>query len=68
MKHLELKVATLVVVSLGLLAMFIAILGGFSFGPVSRIYVDYDFSGNIHEGATSSLATTLNTSFYVPVY
>ena len=51
MKHLELKVATLVVVSLGLLAMFIAILGGFSFGPVSRIYVDYDFSGNIHEGA-----------------
>lgn len=51
MKHLELKVATLVVVSLGLLAMFIAILGGFSFGPVSRLYVDYDFSGNIHEGA-----------------
>jgi phospholipid/cholesterol/gamma-HCH transport system substrate-binding protein len=51
MKHLELKVATLVLVSLGLLAMFIAILGGFSFGPVSRIYVDYDFSGNIHEGA-----------------
>jgi len=51
MRHLELKVAALVVVSLGLLAMFIAILGGFSFGPVSRIYVDYDFSGNIHEGA-----------------
>ncbi|HNF98324.1 MAG TPA: MlaD family protein, partial [Pseudomonadota bacterium] len=51
MRHLELKVGTLIVVSGGLLAMFIAILGGFSFGPTSRIYVDYDFSGNIHEGA-----------------
>lgn len=52
MKHsLEIKVGGLFAVSLGLLMFFIAVLGGFSLGPVMRFYVDFDFSGNIHEGA-----------------
>jgi phospholipid/cholesterol/gamma-HCH transport system substrate-binding protein len=51
MKALELKVGALVVVSLGLLIGFVALLGGLSFQPGFRVYVDYDFSGNIHSGA-----------------
>ncbi|HMU37816.1 MAG TPA: MlaD family protein [Pseudomonadota bacterium] len=48
---LELKVGALVVASLGLLAGFVAMLGGFSFGSMLHFYVDFGFSGNIHEGA-----------------
>lgn len=51
MRTLELKVGALVVVSLGLLVGFVALLGGLSFQPSFRVYVDYDFSGNIHSGA-----------------
>ncbi len=51
MKALELKVGALVVVSLGVLIAFVALLGGLSFAPGFRVYVDYDFSGNIHSGA-----------------
>ena len=51
MKGLELKVGALIVVSLGLLVGFVAMLGGLSLSPMFRVYVDYDFSGNIHAGA-----------------
>lgn len=51
MRSLELKVGALVIVSLGLLVGFVALLGGLSFQPGFRVYVDYDFSGNIHTGA-----------------
>jgi phospholipid/cholesterol/gamma-HCH transport system substrate-binding protein len=51
MKGLELKVGALIVVSLGLLLGFVAMLGGLSLSPMFRVYVDYDFSGNIHAGA-----------------
>ena len=51
MKALELKVGALIVASLAVLAAFVALLGGFSLKPTFRVYVDYDFSGNIHEGA-----------------
>jgi len=51
MKALELKVGALVVLSLGVLIAFVALLGGLSFAPGFRVYVDYDFSGNIHSGA-----------------
>ena len=51
MKALELKVGALVLVSLGVLLGFIALLGGLSLSPGYRVYVDYDFSGNIHSGA-----------------
>src|SRR5262245_46547346 len=51
MRTLELKVGALVVVSLGLLVGFVALLGGLSLQPGFRVFVDYDFSGNIHSGA-----------------
>lgn len=51
MKALELKVGALVVVSVGVLIAFVALLGGLSLSPGFRVYVDYDFSGNIHSGA-----------------
>lgn len=51
MKALELKVGALVLVSLAVLLGFIALLGGLSLSPGYRVYVDYDFSGNIHSGA-----------------
>jgi phospholipid/cholesterol/gamma-HCH transport system substrate-binding protein len=51
MKALELKVGALIVVSLALLVGFVALLGGLSLSPTFRVYVDYDFSGNIHPGA-----------------
>ncbi len=51
MRTLELKVGALVAVSLGLLIGFVALLGGLSLQPGFRVYVDYDFSGNIHSGA-----------------
>ncbi len=51
MKALELKVGALVLLSLGVLLGFIALLGGLSLSPGYRVYVDYDFSGNIHSGA-----------------
>lgn len=51
MKALELKVGALVLASLVALGGFIALLGGFSFHPTYRLFVDYNFSGNIHAGA-----------------
>ena len=51
MKALELKVGALVVLSVGVLIAFVALLGGLSLSPGFRVYVDYDFSGNIHSGA-----------------
>jgi phospholipid/cholesterol/gamma-HCH transport system substrate-binding protein len=51
MTALALKVGALIVASLAVLAAFVALLGGFSLKPTFRVYVDYDFSGNIHEGA-----------------
>ncbi|HRI53219.1 MAG TPA: MlaD family protein [Pseudomonadota bacterium] len=51
MKALEIKVGALIVVSLGLLVGFVALLGGLQLSPTYRVFVDYDFSGNIHSGA-----------------
>lgn len=51
MKALELKVGALIAVSLAVLVGFVALLGGLRFGDHVRVYVDYDFSGNIHSGA-----------------
>ena len=51
MKALEIKVGALIVVSLGLLVGFVALLGGLQLTPTFRVFVDYDFSGNIHAGA-----------------
>ncbi|MCS6915622.1 MAG: MlaD family protein [Myxococcales bacterium] len=56
MRALEIKVGALILASMAVLAGFIAILGGFSFRSGYRLYVDFDFSGNIHTGAAVKLS------------
>lgn len=51
MKGLEIKVGALIVASLLLLGGFVVLLGGVSLRPGFDVYIDYDFSGNIHPGA-----------------
>jgi phospholipid/cholesterol/gamma-HCH transport system substrate-binding protein len=50
-RGLELKVGILIVAAVAILAAFVFILGNFSLGKGYRLYVDYDFSGNIQPGA-----------------
>jgi phospholipid/cholesterol/gamma-HCH transport system substrate-binding protein len=56
MRSLELKVGALILVSVALLGGFIALLGNFSFRGGHRLYVDFDFSGNIQSGAAVKLS------------
>jgi phospholipid/cholesterol/gamma-HCH transport system substrate-binding protein len=51
MRSLELKVGALILVSLGLLAGFVVLLGNFSLRGGYRLNVDFDFSGNLQSGA-----------------
>jgi phospholipid/cholesterol/gamma-HCH transport system substrate-binding protein len=50
-RGLEFRVGLLIVAAATALAGFIFILGNFSLGDGYRLYVDYDFSGNIQPGA-----------------
>ncbi len=50
-RALEFKVGLLIVGALVILGGFVFILGNFSLGPGFRLYVDYNFSGNIQPGA-----------------
>jgi phospholipid/cholesterol/gamma-HCH transport system substrate-binding protein len=56
MASLKLKVGILIVVAAVLLAGFLAILGNFSLSSGYRLYVDYDFSGNLQPGAAVKLS------------
>jgi len=55
-RALELKVGLLVVVSLGLLAALVVVLGNFSLGEGFRLEVDFEFTGNLRVGAPVKLA------------
>lgn len=50
-RGLELKVGLFIAAAAILLVAFVIMLGSFSLGGGYTIYVDYDFSGNIHPGA-----------------
>jgi phospholipid/cholesterol/gamma-HCH transport system substrate-binding protein len=50
-RSLELKVGLLIAVAIGVLVAFLVILGNFSVGKGYRVYVDFQYSGNIHPGA-----------------
>ena len=50
-RALEIKVGALILTALGLLVGFVLVLGNFSLGPTFEIYVDFGFSGAVHEGA-----------------
>jgi phospholipid/cholesterol/gamma-HCH transport system substrate-binding protein len=56
MKSLELKVGSLILLSVALLGGFVALLGNFSLRGGHRIYVDFDFSGNIQSGAAVKIS------------
>jgi len=56
MKSLELKVGALILLSVALLGGFVALLGNFSLRGGHRIYVDFDFSGNIQSGAAVKIS------------
>jgi phospholipid/cholesterol/gamma-HCH transport system substrate-binding protein len=51
MRALEIKVGLLIVVAGLVLAGFIFVLGSFSLGEGYRLYVDFNFSGNLQPGA-----------------
>ena len=50
-RSLEIKVGLLLASALVVLGVFIVLLGALRFGPGYTLYVDYNFSGNIREGA-----------------
>jgi phospholipid/cholesterol/gamma-HCH transport system substrate-binding protein len=56
MRSLELKVGALILLSAALLGGFVALLGNFSLRGGHRIYVDFDFSGNLQSGAAVKLS------------
>jgi phospholipid/cholesterol/gamma-HCH transport system substrate-binding protein len=55
-RGLEFKVGLLIIVAAVILAGFIFVLGNFSLGSGYTIYVDYDYSGNLQEGAPVKVA------------
>ena len=55
-KSIEVKVGVLILVSLGILAAFVLIMGGLSFEKTYTIYVDFDNPGGLQTGAPVRVA------------
>ncbi len=55
-RGLEFRVGLLIIVAAVILAGFIFVLGNFSLGKGYSVYVDYDYSGNLQEGAPVKVA------------
>jgi phospholipid/cholesterol/gamma-HCH transport system substrate-binding protein len=55
-RGLEFKVGILIIAAAVILAGFVFVLGNFSLGSGFTIYVDYDYSGNLQEGAPVKVA------------
>ena len=55
-KSIEVKVGVLIVVSLGILAAFVLIMGGLSFEKTYTIFVDFDNPGGLQTGAPVRVA------------
>src|ERR1700733_9054878 len=55
-KSIEVKVGVLILVSLGILAAFILIMGGLNFEKTFTIYVDFDNPGGLQSGAPVRVA------------
>ncbi len=55
-RGLEFKVGLLIIVAAVILAGFVFVLGNFSLGSGYTVYVDYDYSGNLQEGAPVKVA------------
>src|SRR5262245_62845283 len=55
-KSIEVKVGILILVSLGILAAFILIMGGLNFEKTYTVYVDFDNPGGLQSGAPVRVA------------
>lgn len=55
-KSIEVKVGVLILVSLGILAAFVLIMGGISFEKTYTLYVDFDNPGGLQSGAPVRVA------------
>lgn len=55
-KSIEVKVGILILVSLGILAAFVLIMGGLSFEKTYTLYVDFDNPGGLQSGAPVRVA------------
>jgi len=55
-KSIEVKVGVLILVSLGILAAFVLVMGGLSFEKTYAIYVDFDNPGGLQTGAPVRVA------------
>jgi phospholipid/cholesterol/gamma-HCH transport system substrate-binding protein len=55
-KSIEVKVGVLILVSLGILAAFVLIMGGLSFEKTYTLYVDFDNPGGLQTGAPVRVA------------
>lgn len=55
-RSIEFKVGALILVSLGILATFVLIMGGLSFEPKYELYVDFDNPGGLQSGAPVRMA------------
>ena len=55
-KSIEVKVGILILVSLGILAAFVLVMGGLSFEKTYTVYVDFDNPGGLQTGAPVRVA------------
>jgi phospholipid/cholesterol/gamma-HCH transport system substrate-binding protein len=55
-RSIEVKVGALILVALGILGVFLIVLGGFSFERTYTVYVDFDNPGGLQSGAAVRLA------------
>jgi phospholipid/cholesterol/gamma-HCH transport system substrate-binding protein len=55
-RSIEVKVGGLILVSLGILAAFVLVMGGLSFEKMFSIYVDFDNPGGLQSGAPVRIA------------
>lgn len=55
-RSIEVKVGLLILVALGILTVFIVLMGGISFKPTYRLFVDYDNPGGVQVGAPVRMA------------
>jgi phospholipid/cholesterol/gamma-HCH transport system substrate-binding protein len=55
-RSIEVKVGLLILIAIGILTGFIVLMGGMSFQPTYRVYVDFDNPGGIQSGSPVRIA------------
>src|SRR5688572_13424785 len=55
-RSIEFKVGAVILVSLGIIAAFVLVLGGLQFERTYPVFVDFDNPGGIHAGAPVRIA------------